>query len=95
MLFQPNLAKAAGSDYIARRIEELRPIAHVFGALPADESFQIWVEAAAMLTRPRAATTSQRPIAHLFLRRLADVISHLRRKATSCWQERPGGWIFT
>lgn len=38
MLFQPNLAKAAGSDYIARRIEELRPIAHVFGALPADRT---------------------------------------------------------
>ena len=33
MLFQPNLAKAAGSDYIAKRVEELRPIAHVFGAL--------------------------------------------------------------
>lgn len=33
MLFQPNLAKAAGSDYIAKRIEELRPMAHVFGAL--------------------------------------------------------------
>ncbi len=32
MLFQPNLAKAVGSDYVARRIEELRPIAHVFGA---------------------------------------------------------------
>lgn len=31
MLFQPNLAKAVGSDYIQRRIEELRPIAHIFG----------------------------------------------------------------
>ena len=31
MLFQPNLGKASGSSYIARRIEELRPIAHVFG----------------------------------------------------------------
>lgn len=31
MLFQPNLAKAVGSDYVARRIEELRPAAHVFG----------------------------------------------------------------
>ncbi|EIE23640.1 Metallo-dependent phosphatase, partial [Coccomyxa subellipsoidea C-169] len=31
MLFQPNLAKAVGSDYIQRRIEELRPMAHIFG----------------------------------------------------------------
>ena len=31
MLFQPNLAKAVGSSYVAKRIEELRPIAHVFG----------------------------------------------------------------
>lgn len=31
MLFQPNLAKAAGSDFVQRRIEELRPCAHVFG----------------------------------------------------------------
>ena len=31
MLFQPNLAKAVGSDYVQRRIEELRPAAHVFG----------------------------------------------------------------
>lgn len=38
MLFQPNLAKAAGSDYIAKRIEELRPMAHVFGALHSAES---------------------------------------------------------
>ena len=38
MLFQPNLAKAAGSDYIAKRIEELRPMAHVFGALQYAES---------------------------------------------------------
>lgn len=31
MLFVPNLAKAAGSTYVAQRIEELRPLAHVFG----------------------------------------------------------------
>ena len=31
MLFQPNLAKAAGSDFVQRRVEELRPCAHVFG----------------------------------------------------------------
>lgn len=31
MLFQPNLAKAVGSKYVAQRIEELRPMAHVFG----------------------------------------------------------------
>ena len=31
MLFQPNLAKAAGSSFIQGRIERLRPIAHVFG----------------------------------------------------------------
>jgi hypothetical protein len=31
MLFQPNLAKAVGSDYVARRIEELKPLAHVYG----------------------------------------------------------------
>lgn len=31
MLFQPNLAKAVGSKYIAQRIEELRPVAHIFG----------------------------------------------------------------
>lgn len=31
MLFQPNLAKAVGSDLLLRRIKHLRPIAHVFG----------------------------------------------------------------
>ncbi|KAK9811554.1 hypothetical protein WJX72_005803 [[Myrmecia] bisecta] len=31
MLFQPNLAKACGSDFIQRRIEELKPMAHIFG----------------------------------------------------------------
>jgi hypothetical protein len=31
MLFQPNLAKAVGSNYVARRIEELKPLAHVYG----------------------------------------------------------------
>ena len=31
MLYQPNLAKAAGSDLLAKRICQLRPIAHVFG----------------------------------------------------------------
>ena len=31
MLFQPNLAKAVGSDYIKHRVEELRPMAHIFG----------------------------------------------------------------
>ena len=31
MLFQPNLAKAVGSSYVAQRIQELRPLAHVFG----------------------------------------------------------------
>ena len=31
MLFQPNLAKAVGSDFLEARIRRLRPIAHVFG----------------------------------------------------------------
>eukprot|EP00884_Botryococcus_braunii_P009223 jgi/Botrbrau1/18301/Bobra.0179s0030.1 len=31
MLYQPNLAKAVGSDFLFRRIQELRPLAHVFG----------------------------------------------------------------
>ena len=31
MLFQPNLSKAVGSNYIARRIEELKPLVHIFG----------------------------------------------------------------
>jgi hypothetical protein len=31
MLFQPNLAKAVGSNYLAQRIQELQPVAHVFG----------------------------------------------------------------
>ncbi|KAI8102062.1 hypothetical protein M9434_007121 [Picochlorum sp. BPE23] len=30
-LFYPNLAKAAGSDYLARRVEELQPDCHVYG----------------------------------------------------------------
>ena len=31
MLYQPNLAKAVGSNYVAQRIDELRPVAHIFG----------------------------------------------------------------
>lgn len=31
MLYQPNLPKAAGSDYLAARIKQLRPMVHVFG----------------------------------------------------------------
>ena len=31
MLYQPNLPKAAGSDFLAARIKQLRPLAHVFG----------------------------------------------------------------
>lgn len=31
MLYQPNLAKAAGSNFLARRIQQLKPVAHVFG----------------------------------------------------------------
>lgn len=30
-LFYPNLAKASGSDHLARRVEELRPDCHVYG----------------------------------------------------------------
>ena len=31
MLFQPNLAKACGSDFLAARVDALRPLIHVFG----------------------------------------------------------------
>ncbi|EFN56980.1 hypothetical protein CHLNCDRAFT_21755 [Chlorella variabilis] len=31
MLYQPNLAKAAGSDALEARVRRLRPLAHVFG----------------------------------------------------------------
>eukprot|EP00887_Chlorella_sp_A99_P003452 scaffold7.g3452.t1 len=31
MLYYPNLAKACGSDYLAARLQCLRPLAHVFG----------------------------------------------------------------
>ncbi|KAK9803536.1 hypothetical protein WJX73_005589 [Symbiochloris irregularis] len=31
MLFQPNLAKAVGSNFLEPRIRKLRPVAHVFG----------------------------------------------------------------
>lgn len=31
MLLQPNLAKAAGSDWLATRLDRLMPDAHVFG----------------------------------------------------------------
>ncbi|GAB4813272.1 hypothetical protein N2152v2_000318 [Parachlorella kessleri] len=31
MLFIPNLAKAAGSDYLRRRVQQLKPLAHIFG----------------------------------------------------------------
>lgn len=31
MLYQPNLAKAVGSQMLAKRIEQLRPVAHIFG----------------------------------------------------------------
>ena len=31
MLYQPNLAKAVGSQLLAKRIQQLRPVAHVFG----------------------------------------------------------------
>ena len=31
MLYHPNLAKAAGSDYLEARVRRLRPLAHVFG----------------------------------------------------------------
>ncbi|KAL3153387.1 hypothetical protein ABBQ38_011726 [Trebouxia sp. C0009 RCD-2024] len=31
MLYQPNLAKAAGSNFLATRIQQLKPVAHVFG----------------------------------------------------------------
>ena len=31
MLYQPNLAKAVGSHLLAKRIQQLQPVAHVFG----------------------------------------------------------------
>ena len=31
MLYQPNLAKAVGSQLLAKRIQQLRPVAHIFG----------------------------------------------------------------
>lgn len=29
--YYPNLSKASGSDYLAKRVQRLRPLAHVFG----------------------------------------------------------------
>lgn len=29
--YYPNLSKASGSDYLAKRVQCLRPLAHVFG----------------------------------------------------------------
>lgn len=29
--YYPNLSKASGSDYLAKRVQQLRPTAHVFG----------------------------------------------------------------
>lgn len=31
MLYQPNLAKAVGSQLLAKRVQQLKPVAHVFG----------------------------------------------------------------
>lgn len=31
MLYQPNLAKAAGSDFLAKRMQQIQPTAHIFG----------------------------------------------------------------
>ena len=88
MLYQPNLAKAAGSNLLAERIRQLKPIAHVFGH--THFNWDCSIDGVRYLQRPLAYPKERRSACCNNVQALPDALRTIDQTKHVCTYSHPG-----